>query len=69
MYNVLNIQGGLNMNENKIKVTISLSKDILTSIDQNARVQGLSRSAYITKLYLDDKNRQLQYMSKYRNEI
>ena len=38
--------------EKKVKVTISLSESVLLSIDTHARIQGMSRSAYITKLKL-----------------
>ena len=55
------------MNDKKIKVTISLSQDILFSIDKQARIEGLSRSAYITKLYNDEYERQIGYLERYKN--
>lgn len=53
--------------EKKVKVTISLSESVLLSIDTHARIQGMSRSAYITKLEADENNRNRLYMEKYHN--
>lgn len=55
------------MEDKKVKVTISLSENVLHSIDYNARIQGLSRSAYITKLEIDESARRKDYRKKYEN--
>ena len=54
--------------EKKVKVTISLSESVLLSIDTHARIKGMSRSAYITKLEADENNRNREYMKRYLNE-
>ena len=38
------------MENKKIRVNISLSESTLLSIDKHARIQGLTRSAYISQL-------------------
>ena len=47
------------MENKKVRINISLSESILLSIDKHARIQGLSRSAYIS---------QLEQMENYRTQ-
>lgn len=56
------------MDSKKIRVNITISSDILQSIDYHARIQGLSRSAYITKLENDENRRMKEYLKKYVND-
>lgn len=56
------------MENKKVKVNISLSEGVLYSIDSHARIQGLSRSAYITKLENDENKRLQEYLKKYLND-
>ena len=53
--------------EKKVKVTISLSEGVLLSIDKHARIQGMSRSAYITKLEINENVRTKDYLKRYEN--
>ena len=38
------------MKENKIRVNISISSDVLKQIDENAKKTGLTRSGYLSKV-------------------
>lgn len=38
------------MKENKIRVNISISSDVLKQIDENAKKSNLTRSAYLSKV-------------------
>lgn len=52
------------MNEKKKRINITLSEVVLLSIDKHARIQGMSRSGYITHLEQMENIRNQRYIAE-----
>ena len=56
------------MEGKKKRVNITLSEDILLSIDKHASIRGLSRSSYISQLESMENIRLKKYLDDYKTD-